>query len=80
MKISFAHFYHDSNVRHFYPQTDKRQFDVKRGSLRMDAAPKSMHAWTDFDAIGPVTKEIKIYTNDTTNIKTTVSLRNTYYG
>ena len=39
MKISFVHFYHDSNVRHFYPHTHKRQFGVKRGSLSMDAAP-----------------------------------------
>ena len=39
LKMSFAHFYHDSNVRHFYPHTHKRQFDVKRGSLSMDAAP-----------------------------------------
>ena len=29
----------DSNVRHFYPHTHKREFDVKRGSLNMDAAP-----------------------------------------
>ena len=39
LKISFAHFCHDSNVRHFYPHTHKRQFDVKRGSFSMDAAP-----------------------------------------
>ena len=39
LKISFAHFCHDSNVRHFYPHTHKRQPDVKRGSLSMDAAP-----------------------------------------
>ena len=29
---SFAHFCHDSNVRHFYPQNHKFQFDIKRGS------------------------------------------------
>ena len=32
-KYSFAHFCHDSNVSHFYPHTQKRQVDVKRGSL-----------------------------------------------
>ena len=39
LKISFAHFCHDPNVRHFYPHTHKREFDVKRGSLSIDAAP-----------------------------------------
>ena len=29
-----------------------------------------MHTETDFDTIGPVTKEIKIYTNATINLKT----------
>ena len=38
-RYSFAHFCHDSTVRHFYPPTHKRQFDAKRGSLSMDAAP-----------------------------------------
>ena len=35
---------------------------------------------TDFDTIGSVNKEIKIYTNATINVKATVSLHNTYYG
>ena len=35
---------------------------------------------TDFDAIGPATKEIKINTNATTKVETTVSLHNTYFG
>ena len=39
-----------------------------------------MHTGTVFDTTGPVTKEIKIYTNATINVKTTVSLHNTYYG
>ena len=30
-----------TNVRHFYPHTHKCQFDVKHGSLSMDAAPNS---------------------------------------
>ena len=42
LKISFAHFCHDSNVRQFYPHTHKRQFDVKRGSLSMDPAPNQI--------------------------------------
>ena len=37
---SFAHFCHDSNVRHFYPHNPKCQFDVKRGSLGMQVTPK----------------------------------------
>ena len=39
-----------------------------------------MHTEADFDTIRSVTKEIKIYTNATINVKTTVSLHNTYYG
>ena len=39
-----------------------------------------MHTGTDFDTNGPVTKEIKICTNATINVKTTVYLHNTYYG
>ena len=38
--FSFAHFCHDSNVTHFYPRNNKCQFDIKRGSLSMQAAPK----------------------------------------
>ena len=41
---------------------------------------KPMHTGTDFDTNGPVTKEIKICTNATINVKTTVYLHNTYYG
>ena len=35
-----AHFCHDSNVRHFYPHNHKCQFDVKRGCLSLQVAPK----------------------------------------
>ena len=30
---------HNSNVRHFYPNNRKRQFNVKHDSLNMEAAP-----------------------------------------
>ena len=39
-KYSFAHFCHDPNVRYFYPHNHKCQFDVKRGILSMQVAPK----------------------------------------
>ena len=39
-----------------------------------------MRTGTDFDTTGPVTKEIKIYTNATINVEITVFLHNTYYG
>ena len=39
-----------------------------------------MHTETDFFTIGPVAKTIKIDTNATINVKTTVSMHNTYYG
>ena len=39
-----------------------------------------MHKGTDFDTIGLVTKQIKIYTNATINVMITVSLHNAYYG
>ena len=40
---SFANFCHDSNVRYFYPHNHKRQFDIKRGSLSMQVAPKTSY-------------------------------------
>ena len=40
LDFSFAHFCHDSNVTHFYPRNHKCQFDIKCGSLSMQAAPK----------------------------------------
>ena len=48
MKISSAHFCHDSNVRHFYPHFHKREFDVKHGSLSMDAASYSTFILLDW--------------------------------
>ena len=39
-----------------------------------------MRTEIDFDTTGPAAKEIEIYTNTTINVKTTVSLYNTYYG
>ena len=41
---------------------------------------KSMHTGTDFDTTEFEVEEIEIYTNTTVNVKTTVSLHNTYYG
>ena len=40
LDFSFAHFCHNSNVTHFYPRNHKCQFDIKCGSLSMQAAPK----------------------------------------
>ena len=48
-KYSFAHFCHDPNVRYFYPHNHKCQFDVKRGILSMQVAPKISHWQISFD-------------------------------
>ena len=48
-KTSFAHFCHGYNVRHFYPHNRKCQFDVKRGNLSTQVAPKISYQEISFD-------------------------------